>query len=179
MSSKADLKRSHIIQTAIQFLKEHDLHMLTLEKVAKQANISKGGLLYHFKTKDELYTAIAQTIMSEFHDSFEALAKLEHGVGKRTRGFILASQRDYEEGAWINIAIQIFQQDDHAISSAYEQLLESLLHDGLTSSVVHMIRLTIDGLYYSKLLNIAPVSQEVTDIVFEQLLEMTRKDSVT
>ncbi|QDQ02564.1 hypothetical protein FOH38_20060 [Lysinibacillus fusiformis] len=50
------------------------------------------------------------------------------------------------------------------------------LHDDLESSIVHMIRLTIDGLYYSKLLNIAPVSKEIMEIVFEQLLQMTRKD---
>ncbi|MEK5333017.1 TetR/AcrR family transcriptional regulator [Lysinibacillus sp. FSL W8-0992] len=179
MSSKADLKRAHIIHTAIQYLKEHDLHTLTLDKIAQKANISKGGLLYHFKSKDELYSAIAQTIMTEFVDSFEAITQLEHGTGKRTRGFILASQKDYEDGAWINIAIQIIQNDNHSISIAYEQLLESLLHDGLEPSIVHMIRLTIDGLYYSKLLNIAPVSKQVTETVFDQLLQMTRKDDQT
>jgi len=179
MTSKAHLKRSHIIQASLQFLKEHDIHTLTLDKIAQKASISKGGLLYHFKTKDELYSAIAQTIMTEFVDSFEALTELEYGTGKRTRGFILASQQDYDKGAWIKIAIQIIHDDDNSISIAYEQLLESLLDDGLDSSIVHMIRLTIDGLYYSKLLNIAPVSQEVTDSVFEQLLQMTRKDDET
>lgn len=179
MLSKADLKRAHIIQTAIHYLNEHELHTLTLDKVAQKASISKGGLLYHFHTKDELFLAIAHSIMAEFVDSFEALSKLEHGIGKRTRGFILASQKDFEEGAWINIAIQINHHDNQAISVAYEQLLDSLLQDGLEPSIVHMIRLTIDGLYYSKLLNIAPVSKEVSDSVFQQLLQMTRKGDET
>ncbi|MGE7090453.1 TetR family transcriptional regulator [Lysinibacillus sp. NPDC048646] len=176
MSTKASAKRALIIRTAIHYLQENDLSTLTLEKVAGKAGVSKGGLLYHFKTKDVLHAAIAESIMAEFIESYEKRAQQEHGVGRLTRGFILASQQDLAEGAWFNIAIQIIQNEHTSISTAYEQILEDLLHDDLETSIVHLIRLTIDGLYYSKLLNIAPVSKEVTEMVFAQLLQMTRKD---
>ena len=176
MSSKADLKRLHITQTAIQFLIDNDLSTLTLDKVANRASISKGGLLYHFKTKDSLQIAIAETILNDVVQSYEHLASLEHGTGRLTRAFILASQKDLANGAALNIAIQIMQNDHSAISTVYECLLDELFQDGLDESVVLMIRLTIDGLYYSKLLNIAPISNEAADGVFEQLMHMTRKD---
>lgn len=176
MSSKADLKRSHIIQTAIQYLKDNDLSTLTLDKIANRANISKGGLLYHFKTKDALQTAIAETILNEVVQSYEHLASLEQGIGRLTRAFIFASQKDLANGASLNIAIQIMQNDHSAISTVYDCLLDELFQDGLEESIVHLIRLTIDGLYYSKLLNIAPISAKATDGVFEQLMHMTRKD---
>ncbi|QQP14341.1 hypothetical protein FJQ98_10160 [Lysinibacillus agricola] len=51
-----------------------------------------------------------------------------------------------------------------------------MFQDGLELPTVHLIRLTIDGLYYSRLLNIAPISNEATEGAFEQLLQMTRKD---
>ena len=55
-------------------------------------------------------------------------------------------------------------QNDHlSISSAYECLLEELCKDGLEVSIVHLIRLTIDGLYYSKRLNIAPITDEAVE----------------
>jgi len=176
MSSKADLKRSHIIQTAIQYLKDNELSTLTLDKIASRANISKGGLLYHFNTKDALQTAIAETILNEVIQSFEHLASFEQGTGRLSRAFILTSQKDLANGASLNIAIQLLQHDHSSISTVYECLLEELFHDGLEASVVHLIRLTIDGLYYSKLLNIAPISVKATDGVFEQLMHMTRKD---
>lgn len=176
MSSKADLKRSHIIQTAIQYLKDNDLSTLTLDKIASSANISKGGLLYHFKTKDTLQTAIAETIMNEVIQSYEHFASLEQGTGRLTRAFILASEKDLANGAALNIAIQIMQNDHSIISTVYECLLDELFQDGLEQSVVHLIRLTIDGLYYSQLLTIAPISDEATKGVFEQLMYMTRKD---
>lgn len=176
MSSKADLKRSYIIQTAIDYLKENDLSTLTLEKIASKANISKGGLLYHFISKDALQIAIAEKILNEVVQSYEYQASLEQGTGRLTRAFILASQKDLANGASLNIAIQIMQNDNSAISTVYECLLDELFQDGLEESVVHLIRLTIDGLYYSKLLNIAPISAKVADGVFEQLMHMTRKD---
>lgn len=179
MSSKASQKRALIIQTAIQFIQENDLNALTLEGVAGKAGISKGGLLYHFRTKDALQSAIAETIMEEVMESYEALASKEHGIGRLTRGFILGSRKDLMEGARLNIAIQIMQNEHSSISEEYERLLEDLMHDGLEESSVHLIRLTIDGLYYSKLLNIAPVSEEVAEQVFEQLLQMARKDNIS
>lgn len=179
MSLKASQKRALIIQTAIQYIQENDLNSLTLDSVAGKAGISKGGLLYHFKTKDALLAAIAETIMDEIMQSYEELAQQEHGAGRLTRAFILSSQKDLAEGARLNIAIQIMQNEDSTISEVYEQLLEDLLHDGIEASIVHLIRLTIDGLYYSKLLNIAPVSEEVAEKVFEQLYQMARKESVS
>ncbi|MDM5247690.1 MULTISPECIES: TetR/AcrR family transcriptional regulator [unclassified Lysinibacillus] len=176
MSSKADLKRLHIIQTAIQYLKDNDVSTLTLDKIASRGNISKGGLLYHFKTKDALQTAIAETILNDVMHLYEHLASQEQGTGRLTRAFILASQKDLAKGASLNIAIQILQQDHASIASAYECLLEELFEDGLEVSIVHLIRLTIDGLYYSKRLNIAPISTEAIEGVFEQLMQMTRKE---
>jgi len=55
-------------------------------------------------------------------------------------------------------------------------LLEELCMDGLEVSIVHLIRLTIDGLYYAKRLNIAPITDEAVEGVFEQLMQMTWKD---
>ncbi|MFJ7736309.1 TetR/AcrR family transcriptional regulator [Lysinibacillus sp. NPDC097287] len=179
MFSKASQKRTLIIQTAIQYIQENDLNSLTLDGVAGKAGISKGGLLYHFKTKDALQSAIAETIMEEVMQSYEEFASQEHGVGRLTRGFILGSRKDLMEGARLNIAIQIMQNEHSSISEEYEHFLEDLMHDGLEESSVHLIRLTLDGLYYSKLLNIAPVSEEIAEKVFEQLLQMARKDNVS
>ena len=50
----------------------------------------------------------------------------------------------------------------------YECLMNDLLQENdIDASTVQLIRLTIDGLYYSRLLNILPVSDRVTDEVIE------------
>ncbi|MEX3745640.1 MULTISPECIES: hypothetical protein [Lysinibacillus] len=55
-------------------------------------------------------------------------------------------------------------------------MLEESCKDGLEVSIVHLIRLTMDGLYYVKRLNIGPITAEAAEGVFEQLMQMTWKD---
>lgn len=54
MESKAHIKRHLILDTATKIVMENDYNALTLDAVAKQAGISKGGLLYHFPNKELL-----------------------------------------------------------------------------------------------------------------------------
>ncbi|WP_260838962.1 hypothetical protein [Heyndrickxia oleronia] len=69
------------------------------------------------------------------------------------------------------------QNSNTNITQMYECLMNDLLRENdIDASTVQLIRLTIDGLYYSRLLNILPVSDRVTDEVIEKLLQMTRKE---
>src|ERR687886_430113 len=58
---------------------------LKLDAVAAQAGVSKGGLLYHFKTKRELVQAMIERWLQEFQGDIEAAD--EHFV----RGYVKAS----------------------------------------------------------------------------------------
>ncbi len=49
---------------------EEGVEKLTLEAVAKKAGISKGGLLYHFPTKDELILGMVEQLSSNFVAEF-------------------------------------------------------------------------------------------------------------
>lgn len=177
MSLKAIKKRQLILNTAIQYILENDLNSLTLDGIAQKASISKGGLLYHFKNKNELQLAVAEEIINEFLEAYETIVEQERGAGKHIRAFILASQQDLHAGARFNVAIQIMQNSNTNITEMYECLMNDLLQENdIDASTVQLIRLTIDGLYYSRLLNILPVSDRVTDEVIEKLLQMTRKE---
>lgn len=55
--------RQRLVQAASDLVARDGVYALTLEAVAAAAGVTKGGLIYHFKTKDDLLTAlIAQTI---------------------------------------------------------------------------------------------------------------------
>lgn len=47
-------------------------------------------------------------------------------------------------------------------------------HDGISPVTAMVIRLTIDGLYYSELYNIAPISEDLRKEVIKQLVDMTK-----
>lgn len=61
--------RDTIVDAAMAIVREQGVAKLTLEAAAKVAGLSKGGVLYHFKSKDDLIRAMVQRLI----DSYEAL----------------------------------------------------------------------------------------------------------
>lgn len=47
-------KQEHLIRTTYEAISENGVHRVTLQEIADRAGVSKGIILYHFKTKDQL-----------------------------------------------------------------------------------------------------------------------------
>jgi Transcriptional regulator len=59
---------------------------MTLEAVAARANVSKGGLLYHFPSKDALVLGMVSRIASIVQERFAAgLVSVPPGRGRHAR----------------------------------------------------------------------------------------------
>ena len=60
--------RERLLEAAAAIVSEQGVHDLTLEAVAAAAGVTKGGLIYHFKTKDELLGALVETMMAQVEE---------------------------------------------------------------------------------------------------------------
>jgi AcrR family transcriptional regulator len=54
MTKKSEESKSRILAAAMAVLERDGLRTLTLDRVAQEAQVSKGGLTHHFKSKQEL-----------------------------------------------------------------------------------------------------------------------------
>jgi AcrR family transcriptional regulator len=54
--------RQHILDMAAQIASDQGASQLTIDAVAKLAGISKGGVMYHFGSKDELLSALVDRV---------------------------------------------------------------------------------------------------------------------
>lgn len=179
MQSKADIKRRHILDTAKQFILENGFNSLTLEGVANNAGISKGGLLYHFPNKEKLIIGIAEYIFTEFEQNFKKFGENQPDQkGKWTRGFIEASKADLTKNTELYIgvlaALNAGAEISDNLSEIYNSILEKLQDDEIDSVIVNTIRLAIDGIYYSQVLNVSPLEEVKVNEVIQQLMKMTR-----
>ena len=179
MESKAAMKHQHILQSATEFILENDYHTLTLDAVAKQAGISKGGLLYHFPNKEALLIGVAQYIFEEFTIAFEEHAKQDPiEKGKWCRALIEVSKWDLEHNAELNVgllAASMLNPDIvENISEGYQYMQTKVEQDHIDPVTATIIRLAIDGLYYSELFHIAPLDEKLREKVIQQLLTMTK-----
>lgn len=54
--------RDRILQSTIELVGERGLHAATMDAIAERAGISRSGLQWHFRNKDELVAGVAQSI---------------------------------------------------------------------------------------------------------------------
>ncbi len=64
--------RTRILQAAAKVIRQEGAMALTLDAVAKEAGVSKGGLLYHFPSKDALVRGLLEYQLDAFELSLQA-----------------------------------------------------------------------------------------------------------
>ena len=91
-SNAARDTRSQLLDAAEAVVTRDGVRNLTLDAVAAQSGISKGGLLYHFRSKEDLAAAMIQRSIAWFDDALiEAGADDPDAKGRYTRAYIKAS----------------------------------------------------------------------------------------
>ncbi|HIE20972.1 MAG TPA: TetR family transcriptional regulator, partial [Acidimicrobiia bacterium] len=61
-------KQSHIIRTTYRAISEKGVHRVSLQEIAERAGVSKGIILYHFNTKDNLILKTMEWVLERNAD---------------------------------------------------------------------------------------------------------------
>lgn len=87
-----ELVRTTIVSATLDLLVDEGLQAITLDSVARQAGVSKGGLQHHFRSKAALIDGLFEFLCAEFETQFtELLAQEDNKPGKHARAYIRAS----------------------------------------------------------------------------------------
>jgi AcrR family transcriptional regulator len=147
------MKRDLLLDAAEQLLAERGTSALTLAAVAAQAGVSKGGLLYHFGTKDALVKALVQRLIDEFDAAVEA--RRGSARGDYTRAYIDATfeivtadapTRPRRRWAVVAAAATDAQLSD-PLSAATRRWHRRPDHEELDPVTDRVVRLAVDGLW--------------------------------
>ncbi|MGA5541127.1 TetR/AcrR family transcriptional regulator [Mycobacterium sp. NPDC051198] len=125
----------------------------TLDAVAAKAGVSKGGLLYHFPSKDRLADALCDRLLTLAADDVNEMRAAPEGPA---RYYIRSSQYASTPLDRALVAVSRLQQagDNHAraVIEAVSADWLNALHDALGDlDVARAVKLIGDGLYYSAL----------------------------
>lgn len=172
--------RDAILQATSQVIRDKGIEGLTLDAVAKEAGVSKGGLLYHFPSKDALIAgAISQLI-----DDHETALQQEfdrdetpNTPGQWIRAYIRATLNyDKQALALISPLAQAAVDNPDLLEPAlaydrrWQQKLKESNFDLVEATI---IQLAIDGLWLSESFNLGAPEEPLRSQVIERLLEMT------
>ena len=123
----------------------------TLEAVAAKAGVSKGGLLYHFPSKDQLAEALCDRLVALAADD---VAEMRESPDGPARHYIRTSHYADTQLDRILVAVARLQQAGDpraraAIESISDQWLNALDEALGDRDIARAIKLIGDGLYYN------------------------------
>ncbi len=160
-----DTKR-RIVDAAEEVVLRDGVARLTLDAAAAEAGLSKGGILYHFPTRDALVAAMVDKIIEEFDRDIEANMDDLPGPGHFARAYIRATMtpsstrpdREDRLGAALIAAAAAEPSLLEPLQLAAGRWQTRLENDGLDPTVATVLRLACDGLWLCDLFGLAPPS---------------------
>lgn len=172
--------RHSILQAACQLVQREGVARLTLDVVAQEAGLSKGGLRYHFHSKDDLIKGMVEYLLQRFEqDLDQARVHEDAGPGTWLRAYIRASsstnQEDIDSASGLLVAIANNPTFLEPLRAQYAVWQEQAEHDGILPARATLIRLALDGLWLADILGFAPPTGSLREQVITELLTLTQK----
>jgi AcrR family transcriptional regulator len=175
--------RDRMLDSAEVVVVRQGIANLTLDAVAAEAGLSKGGLLHHFPNKDRLIEAMVTRAAENQRDYYrDAFARATEGPGRMARGVLANCLTDAE--CWTDqlrrSSAAVFAALAHKpaliepMRAVYSELYRRLEEDGLPPGVGEAVVAASDGLWLNSVLGLVPVDQALMTrvrLALETLLE--------
>jgi AcrR family transcriptional regulator len=124
----------------------------TLEAVAVEAGVSKGGLLYHFGAKKDLVEGLVSRMAALAEADLEQLAVAPEGIVSRfiRSSVVVGTPFDSTYIAMTRLAQSGLYPEANAALASVEQGWRALIEDAVGDpAVARLVLLVSDGLYYN------------------------------
>ncbi|HBU83328.1 MULTISPECIES: TetR/AcrR family transcriptional regulator [Paenibacillus] len=177
---RSNSKRKDLLAAASFIVDHNGMDKLTLEAVASQAGVSKGGLLHHFPNKDALIKAMIDEYTDAFIQSMkEKVDEDPVSRGKWHRAYLESTILDINSSNKVISAYKAALFTDPIMLSSFkdnlEKIYEEMRRDGLDEVTAIIIRLAIDGLWYSELFNVGNLDANMKERISERMTELINK----
>jgi AcrR family transcriptional regulator len=174
--------RDKLLNAAEQVVARDGVSNLTLDAVARETGVSKGGLLYHFPSKSALVIAVVERLATRCESMHaDALAAEPAEPGAFTRAYLNARLRPHEpQESLIQTALIAAAGTDPQYLDPFRQRLthwqQRLENDGIDPATACIVRLAIDGLCLGEVFGMPVPSGELRQRVLDKLVELTREN---
>jgi AcrR family transcriptional regulator len=154
--------RDKILDATLDLIGDIGVPAVTLEGVAARAGVSKGGLLYHFRFKEQLLAAANAHLVDRRVAAREAEARhLPKGRGRRLKAYVLASVNNSEGDDQISARLlasgSMTAETAEPIRSYFKQRFPPFADDvGFDRAA--LVHAATEGLWFMDVLGLSPFS---------------------
>ena len=168
--------RDKILEAALALVQEVGAPALTLDAVAEQAGVSKGGLLYHFPFKEELLTAANEAIARRLADARHAeAARLPDSPNRALKAYVLASVYNSGDNDKITTKLlaagSMLKESADPIRAYWKQRFPEIAKDSGFDRAA-LVHAATEGLWFMEMLKLSPFSAEQRARLVEIILSI-------
>jgi len=180
-SGKAET-RAAILGAAARIVEREGARHLTIEAVGREARVSKGGVLYHFSTKQALLEGMLEKLLEQGRIRNDALRETHRHTANPVLRAAVLSERD-QSAAERAMALSILAaaaENPELLAPAREALAEALDEAGASTeprALGWVVLLAIEGLRLLdmlKLLSLSPAERKEVHDTLLHLAEVRR-----
>lgn len=153
-----------ILDAAEAIVREHGAAHLTLDAAAERAGLSKGGVLYHFQTKDSLLTALVHRMTQAFQGLYEeARERMGNDPERMLEAYIeavaAAGERLGNTSCSLIPALASNPELLEPIRTFYKHHFGQLEKASVGWDQAAVVTLALDGMWLLDMLGVSPLSE--------------------
>ncbi len=179
--------RTLLMDAAERIVVSQGVARMTLEEVAREAKVSKGGLLYHFPSKEALIEGMIEYFVRRF-DTAMAFARDGDADprGRSTRAYVRAStgqtpqistELDLANGA-LTAALATFPERLEAVREQGRRHQAEIVADAIDPVLATIIRFATDGIWMGENFQLTRIDPALKAQVIARLIGWTHLDGL-
>ncbi|MEV8004612.1 TetR/AcrR family transcriptional regulator [Streptomyces parvus] len=175
-------KRSQILEAATRVVQREGVKSVTFDSVAAEAGLTKGGLLYHFASRDDLVLAIHQHLADQWEADLVAAAGKPATEATRDERLAAYTQVAIQSATRAELLLMLEGSTDAEHSAVWEAVTErwapppASAGDDPATLDRFIVRLAADGLWLYDSLTSQQLTSEMRRAVAERIADALAQD---
>lgn len=174
-------RREEILHAASRIISKRGVQRFTIEEVAREANVSKGGFLYHFPSKEKLIIEMNKQVIKTFNERIEHFRSKKYSYHE---AYLLATVQSFHESEaeLLNMSTSILAaiSNDKKIlqlwQTEYERLNELLRKETYKLEHSLLVKTVCDGLWFSKMFQFTAIDENELETLAHYLLQLFKEE---
>ena len=162
--------RDKIVDAAMAIIREQGVSKLTLDAAAKAARMSKGGVLYHFKSKDDLIRAMVQRMIESCEGLKLDLYQREPDGPYRHARAVVRTMFDRRGPAYDPIGGALLAP----FHAKFREWLDEIASDSPDPALSALVSLAMDGYMFGRMLKLPTHDDDMLERIRQTALDLLK-----
>ena len=147
-------KKDEILIKAARIVNDEGIQKLTMSYLAEKAELTKGGVLYHFDSKEDILLNMNKKVIQEFDNRIDTHIRKLSGPYRYSRAYALATLDYINDSENILLtAVFISSHEDSSSKALWEETSnlwdQSFKNDQGDEDKIFELRMICDGIWFT------------------------------